>query len=94
MSARRPTLDEPITIEKWWKNRSGEIVRLDLSTYQGVNILNLRTWHTDKADGISRPGKGFTCSVKHLPKLTQVFAKATERARELGLIDDQSEGDG
>jgi hypothetical protein len=85
--SRRPTLDQPVTIEQWWKNRGGEIVRLELSTYEGANILNLRTWHTDKTDGISRPGRGFACSVKHLPKLAQVFAKATERARELGLID-------
>jgi hypothetical protein len=88
MSARRPILDEPITIEQWWKNRGGEVVRLELSTYEGHNILNLRTWRNDKTDGIMRPGKGFACSVKHLPKLAKVFAKATQRARELGLIDD------
>jgi hypothetical protein len=88
MPARRPTLDEPITIEQWFKNRGGEIIRLELSTYKDANILNLRTWHTDKTDGITRPGKGFACSAKHLPKLAKVFAKAVDRARELGLIDD------
>ena len=89
MSARRPTLPEPITIEQWWKNRGGEVVRLELSTFEGRNILNLRTWRNDKADGIMRPGKGFACGVKHLPKLAKVFAKATDRARQLGLIDDE-----
>ena len=89
MSARRPTLEQSITIEQWWKNRGGEVVRLELSTFEGHNILNLRTWHTDKADGIMRPGKGFACSAKHLPKLAKVFAKAADRARQLGLIDDE-----
>jgi hypothetical protein len=88
MPGRRPTLEEPITIEQWWKNRGGEVVRLELSTFEGQNILNLRTWRTDKTDGITRPGKGFACSVKHLPKLASVFAKAVDRARKLGLIDD------
>jgi hypothetical protein len=89
MSARRPTLPEPITIEQWWKNRGGEVVRLELSTYQGHNILNLRTWRADKGDGIMRPGKGFACSTKHLRKLAAVFAKAVDRAKELGLLDDE-----
>lgn len=81
----RPTLSEPVMIAKWWKNRAHDEIRLELSTYEGVNIVNLRTWHT-KGDGITRPGKGFACSVKHLPKLAEVFAKATERAREMGLL--------
>jgi hypothetical protein len=88
---QRPTLAEPITIAQWFKNRGGEIVRLELSTYQGANILNLRTWHTDKNDGITRPGKGFACSVKHLPKLTEVFAKALAKAQELRLIEGEGE---
>jgi hypothetical protein len=84
----RPTLTEPIIVARWWKNRAHDEIRLELSTYEGTNILSLRTWHTDKSDGITRPGKGFACSVKHLPKLAEVFARATERARELHLIDD------
>lgn len=91
MSARKPTLEEPLTIEQWFKNRGGEVVRLELSTFEGHNILNLRTWHTSKTDGIMRPGKGFACGVKHLPKLVAVFTKATARAVELGLLKDESE---
>jgi hypothetical protein len=78
----RPTLAEAIEIAKWAKNRARDEIRLELSTYEGTNILNLRTWHVDRGDGISRPGKGFACSVKHLPKLAEVFAKAR-------LIDDE-----
>jgi hypothetical protein len=84
----RPTLSDPIMIAKWWKNRAHDEIRLELSTYEGINILNLRTWHTNKSDGITRPGKGFACSVKHLPKLAEVFAEATKRARALALLDD------
>jgi hypothetical protein len=38
-----------------------------------------------------RPGKGFACGVKHLPKLAKVFAKAVDRARELGLIEEDGQ---
>jgi hypothetical protein len=89
----RVTLAEPITVAKWWKNRAHDEIRLELSTYEGTNILNLRTWHTSKSDGITRPGKGFACSVKHLPKLAEIFATATSRARELRLIDDDGAGE-
>jgi hypothetical protein len=84
----RPTLAEPIIVARWWKNRAHDEARLELLTLEGTNILSLRTWHTNKTDGITRPGKGFACSVKHLPKLAEVFAKATQRARDLRLIDD------
>jgi hypothetical protein len=89
----RPTLTQPIIIDRWWKNRAHDEARLELLTLEGTNILSLRTWHTSKTDGITRPGKGFACSVKHLPKLAEVFAKATRRARELRLIDDDGAGE-
>ena len=88
--SRHPTIAVPIVVSKWWKNRAHDEIRLELSTHEGTNILSLRTWHTSKTDGITRPGKGFACSIKHLPKLSEVFAEATKRAIELHLIDDES----
>jgi len=88
MPARKgPTLDEPIIVAKWWKNRSSQAVYVRLSTYEGQNLVDVRTWFTD-AQGISQPGKGFACSVKHLPQLVDAFTKALAKALELGLLDE------
>ena len=92
MSARHPILPEPIIISEWWKNRGGESIRVRLSTYEGHNLVDLRTWWTSE-DGTLRPGKGFACAVKHLPKLADALAKALARARELDLIDHTEDSD-
>jgi hypothetical protein len=81
MSARHPILPEPIIISEWWKNRGGESIRVRLSTYEGHNLVDLRTWWVGD-DGKLKPGKGFACAVKHLPKLADALAKAlAQRAR-------------
>jgi hypothetical protein len=87
----RPALSEPLDIDRWWRNRRGETILLRLSSYEGHNLIDLRTWFT-AADGTLQPAKGFCCSVKHLPRLAEAFAKAAAKARELGLIgDDEGE---
>jgi hypothetical protein len=86
-----PALAEPITVAEWWKNRRGESIRLVLSTFEGRDIFDLRTWYT--ADGKLKPGKGFAAEVRHLPRLAAAFAKAEAKARELGLIGDEGAGD-
>jgi hypothetical protein len=78
----RPTTAEPIVIAEWWKNRAGESIRIRLSTYQGHNFIDVRSWYT--SDGKLCPGKGFACSVRHLPRLI--------KARELGLLTDGGSG--
>jgi hypothetical protein len=84
---RRPTLSKPLNIDRWWRNRRGETILLRLSTYEGHNLIDLRTWFTDTG-GTLQPGKGFCCSIKHLPRIAAAFAKAAAKARELGLIGD------
>jgi hypothetical protein len=81
-------LSEPITIAEWWKNRRGESIRVRLSTYEGYNLVDLRSWYTGD-DGKLKPGKGLACSVRHLPKLVDVLTKAAAKARELGLLVDE-----
>jgi hypothetical protein len=41
----RPTLPEPVEIAKFWKNRRHDAVVVSLSTYEGRNIVDVRT-HT------------------------------------------------
>ena len=85
MTVRATTLQEAITVAEWWKNRRGESIRICLSTYEGRNLADVRTWYTE--DGKLKPGKGFAAEVRHLPRLANAIAKAEARARELGLIE-------
>ena len=87
MSNKTSALSEPVTIAEWWKNRRGESIRISLSTYEGRNLADVRTWYT--AEGKLKPGKGFAAEVKHLPRLASALVKAEAKARELGLIDDE-----
>jgi hypothetical protein len=85
-------LSEPLTIAEWWKNRSGQAIRVRFSTYDGRNLIDLRTWYT--ADGRLQPGKGFASEVRHLPRLAAALIKAEAKARELGLITSDDEDGG
>jgi hypothetical protein len=89
-----PTLAEPITIAEWWKNRRGESIRVTISTWKDRNLIDVRTWGTDPAEGRLKPTtKGFAAEVRHLPKLVSALTEAESRARELGLIENEAEGD-
>ena len=83
----RPTLSAPVTIAEWWKNRRGESIRVTLSTYQGCNICDVRTYCS--TEGKLKPTtKGIACDMKHIAKLKGALAKAEAKARELHLLDD------
>jgi hypothetical protein len=84
-------LAEPIEVAKFWKNRRGEAIVVRLSTYEGHDLVNLRSWYTAH-DGELRPGKGLACSVRHLPELAAAVTKALEKARALRLLDDGGDG--
>jgi len=79
----RAILAEPIITKQWWKNRNGEAVRVRLSTYEGHNLADIRTWCA--AGGKLLPGKGFAAEVRHLPRLAMAVTKAVAKATELGL---------
>jgi transcriptional coactivator p15 (PC4) len=88
----RPTLSQPVVVSEWWRNRSGQSIRISLSTYQGKNLINVRTWTT--VDGKLKPTvKGFAAELKHLPRLASALAKACSQARELGLITTDDDGE-
>jgi hypothetical protein len=92
MSARL-TLDEPVVISKFWRTRHrNEIVQIELSTYEGHNLISVRVFRTG-ADGIDRPTtKGLALSVGKLKELARALANAEAKARELGLLPPDGEG--
>jgi hypothetical protein len=87
---RIPQIAEPIIIDRWWKNRAHDAVYVRLAPFKEHMLIDVRVWVTP-ADGITRPGKGFSCTIKHLPRLVKSLCKALDKARELGMIDDEAE---
>jgi Transcriptional Coactivator p15 (PC4) len=85
MTRKSSLLQEPVVVSEWWKNRSGESIRVRLSTYEGRDLIDVRTFYTAQ-DGILKPGKGFCAEIKHLPKLAKALADAYEKAHDLGLL--------
>jgi ABC-type amino acid transport substrate-binding protein len=84
----RVTLPEPVEIAKFWKNRRHDAIVVSLSTYEGRNLVDVRQ-HFSGSDGKLKPtGKGVALVVLRLPELAEAINKALEKARELGLLDD------
>jgi hypothetical protein len=90
----RPTLDEPVIISKFWKNRRrNESVRVELSEYEGRALINVRIWATG-TDGIDRPTpKGVAMDIRKLPELVRALIAAEAEARLRGLIGDDRAGE-
>jgi hypothetical protein len=82
-------LAEPVVIDKFWKNRSGEAVCVTFSMYEGSAIVDLRH-HFTASDGRVQPTrKGLALSILRLPELAAAVNRALGAARVLGLIDDE-----
>jgi hypothetical protein len=87
MPARRPTLDEPVIVHQFWKNRRHDAVVVSLSTFEGRNLVDVRM-HSMKEGRLVPTPKGVAMVVLRLPDLAKAINKALKQARELGLVDD------
>jgi hypothetical protein len=87
MSARRPTLDEPVIISQFWKNRRGEAIVISLKTYNGRNLIDVRQNFTNEEGKLQPTAKGVVMVVLRLPELAAAMTKALAKAKELGLLD-------
>jgi hypothetical protein len=84
----RVTLPEPVEVAKFWKNRRHDAVVVSLSTYEGRNLVDVRMHAMNKEGRLVPTPKGLAVVIRRLPDLAKSVAKALEKARELGLIDD------
>jgi hypothetical protein len=87
MSARRPTLDEPVIVDRFWKNRRHDAIVVSLSTFEGKNLVDLRM-HAMKEGRLVPTPKGVAMVIPRLPDLARAITKALAKAKELGLLDD------
>jgi hypothetical protein len=84
-------LAEPIEIGKFFKNRKGDFIVVQIKQFEGVVFADARQFFTD-ADGISRPTKkGLAISLRHLPELITLLGKALTKAYALGLVRSEDE---
>ena len=92
MTGRRPTLDAPIEIAKFWKsarNRKQSIV-LAIKQYEGHTFLDCRLFDTNQEGQTVPTAKGVTVGMARLQEFAAAVTRALDRARVLGLIDDEA----
>jgi Transcriptional Coactivator p15 (PC4) len=80
------SLEQPIEIGKFFKNRNGDPIVVQIKEFEGVIFADARQFYTG-ADGKSRPTKkGLAITVHRLPELVDLLEKTLVRARELGIL--------
>ncbi len=88
----RPTLDEPVIVHQFWKNRKHDAIVVSLSTFEGRNLIDLRQHYMTKDGKLAPTQKGLAMVVLRLPDLAKAITKALAKALELGLLDDDGAG--
>ncbi len=90
MTAADRTLTEPIEIGKFFKNRKGDVIVVQIKEFEGVVFADIRQFFIGE-DGVTRPTKrGVALSLRKLDELAGLLDKAIAKARELGLIRDEA----
>jgi hypothetical protein len=88
----RPTLPEPVTVSRFWKNRAHDAIVVELATFEGRNVVDVRTNVMSRGRLVPTP-KGISIAVLRLPDLAKAINKALAQAKELGLIPDDGTGE-
>jgi hypothetical protein len=91
--SRRPTLDEPVIISKFWKNRRHDAIVTSLTPYEGRNLFDVRLHRMNREGCLVPTPKGVSIVVLRLPELADAVNKALAKAKELGLLDDDGAGE-
>jgi hypothetical protein len=87
-----PTLAEPLIVSRFWKNRQHDAIVVELATYEGRNVVDVRMHAMHQGRLVPTP-KGISIVVLRLPDLAKAVNKALKQARELGLLPDDGAGE-
>jgi hypothetical protein len=85
---RGVTLPEPIEWRLWKNRQRRDAIVVSLSTFDGRNLISVRTYITSQDGKMLPTTKGVSLVVLRLPELAKAINKALERARALGLLPD------
>jgi len=89
---RRPTLSEPVTVDRFWRNRRHEAIVTELKTIHGHNVCDVRL-HVMDQGRLVPTGKGFCVVIPRLPDLAKSLSKALKKAKALTLLDGGESGE-
>jgi hypothetical protein len=87
-----PALAEPVVIARFWRNRKGEAIVVQLREYGGRAILDARVHFTTKDGRLQASKKGLSVVVARLPELAAALVQSLAKARELGLLKPDGSG--
>jgi hypothetical protein len=87
ISNKPPSLDDGLIVSEFWANRRGEAVRIQIRTYEGRRIIDLRKYFTDKEGKLRPTCKGLSLAIRKLPDLASGINKACSAAADLGLLE-------
>jgi hypothetical protein len=79
-------LAEPVIVARFWRNRKGEAVVVQLRQFEGRAIADARVYFTTKDGKLQPTKKGLCVVVARLPDLPAALNKALARATDLGLL--------
>ena len=79
-------LAEPIQIGKFWKNRRGDAVFVQIKSYEGVVFCDIRQFFQNDAGQSYPTKKGVAVGLRKLPELVALLEKTLAKASELGLM--------
>jgi hypothetical protein len=78
--------EQPIEIGKFFKNRKGDFVVVQIKQFEGITFVDIRQFFTSE-DGKSFPTKkGVAIGLRKLDELAGLINKAIAKVRELGLL--------
>jgi hypothetical protein len=86
MAARKNKLAEPVVVHRSWVNRRHDALVVSLSTFNDINIVDVRKHSMNAAGQLVPTPKGIALKVTRLRDLHKAIDKALRRAEELGLI--------
>lgn len=69
------------------QKNSREVLRVQLQTFKGHELVSVRVWYKERDDEAMKPGKnGLTIRVEKLPELHEAIGKAIEAAKREGTL--------
>jgi len=84
----RPTLDEPVVISKFWKNRKHDAVVVSLTSFEGRNFVDVRQHFMNQKGALQPTSKGLLIGVLRLPELKKAVSDALKKAIDLGMLEE------
>jgi hypothetical protein len=78
--------EQPIMVGRFFKNRRGDIVAVQIKSFEGVVFCDIRQFFQNDAGQSCPTKKGVALTLRKLPELVELLEKTLAKARELGLI--------